>query len=631
MGKGTIKSGGTDGQYQVTIRYNRVEYEKRIAIFTKKIAALEDQIATAEASMPTIYPELGLVQYPEYNRAMSKLNSLKMQKASVEKQKTYLEDHFPADYDISAWCADFSEDMAAGYDVKTIEVPGEVGTIQIAPGYHETTPGTGAAYDISAGQMMPSVTCSPAQAYLAMALLPGYQKWKPTYRYGTITAKDDDANTANVTLEDIRSSQQDIVINQTETLENVTVDYMDCNSQAFEVDDSVLIKFTGHSWDNPVVIGFKDNPKPCATECLLIKVEGSINKAIVILCETGELATKIADGNGGYLSFPCNVSELDYWLSHSSSIAQKQNDYWTRTDSTEERGPAGYESKLGSSSPPPYYETVWCDSDELMSTWSASNANLVGDITCYQSKVGSIGSTYANLESTQERIYGETYYPPTGATEDCVYGGNRLISAGDASVFVYTPNILFDNYLPKSIEVINGSYRRTSCLPYEAECGPSIVTDDSLCRYTRDAIETMTSLTLDFEIIATEKSCVQLFKLSTVTEKKGTYLKDWVILTDWDCYTIEFGPPNCNWISEEYRTDCFESGFSEYKSLSSYPSFEFSAAFDYKADTIEEEGYDPKTATKNDIITNFVNQCSDEVGGDFSISWLSASFRTQRS
>jgi uncharacterized protein YkwD len=39
---------------------------------------------------------------------------------------------------------------------------------------------------------------------------------------------------------------------------------MDCNGTPFEVGDSVLIKFLSQRWDSPQVVGFKNNPKPCA-------------------------------------------------------------------------------------------------------------------------------------------------------------------------------------------------------------------------------------------------------------------------------------------------------------------------------------------------------------------------------
>jgi hypothetical protein len=102
---------------------------------------------------------------------------------------------------------------------------------------------------------------TPAAAFYNLAMLPGWQKWKPTYRYGTITAIDGD--TATLTLEAVTSTQQSLGVNQTSTLTNVPIEYMSCNGAAFEVGDEVLVKFTGQDWASPKIIGFKDNPVAC--------------------------------------------------------------------------------------------------------------------------------------------------------------------------------------------------------------------------------------------------------------------------------------------------------------------------------------------------------------------------------
>ena len=48
MGKGTIISGGTDGQYQVQKNYNRTAYEAELARLANKITELEADIALLE-------------------------------------------------------------------------------------------------------------------------------------------------------------------------------------------------------------------------------------------------------------------------------------------------------------------------------------------------------------------------------------------------------------------------------------------------------------------------------------------------------------------------------------------------------------------------------------------------------
>jgi hypothetical protein len=104
---------------------------------------------------------------------------------------------------------------------------------------------------------------SPEQAFFNAAILPGWQKDKPTYRWGTITGLNFDANTADVTLFDARSSAQRLSVNKVGSLAGVPVQYMTCNADAFEVGDNCIVRFNGQSWDSPVVIGFLDNPKRC--------------------------------------------------------------------------------------------------------------------------------------------------------------------------------------------------------------------------------------------------------------------------------------------------------------------------------------------------------------------------------
>lgn len=113
------------------------------------------------------------------------------------------------------------------------------------------------------GVMTSTLIQAPHQSYLNRAILPGWQRHMPTYRWGTITALDKDADTASVSLADATSSAQGLPINQTGSLSNVPVVYMTCNAKAFEEGDRVVVQFLGQDWANPRVIGFLDNPKPC--------------------------------------------------------------------------------------------------------------------------------------------------------------------------------------------------------------------------------------------------------------------------------------------------------------------------------------------------------------------------------
>lgn len=243
MGKGTIVSSAGEGQYSVQINYDRDRYEKTIA-------TLDANIATLEATIAGMSPD-----DPEYNIKV-------LQKTALEKRKSSLQSSFPDDKTISAWCADFTEDLSGV--VSTIEVPGESTAIQIAPGY------SGASYDPAVnGQLSPTIGQNAFQAMYNLITLPGWQKWMPTFRYGTITSIDED--NCDIALDEAVSSQQALNVNQEETLSSVPIEYMDCNGAVFSEGDTVLIKFEEQDWTKPKVIGFKEEPKPCQVDSIMFK------------------------------------------------------------------------------------------------------------------------------------------------------------------------------------------------------------------------------------------------------------------------------------------------------------------------------------------------------------------------
>lgn len=237
MGKGTINSHIGDGQYSVELNFDVSRVDGWITELTAAISYWETKIAAMD---PGLEKDLATLK-----------------KAALEKRKSYLEGNTPADPTISAWCADLTEDLSGS--VGTIEVPGERGTVLIQPGHDGN-----AAYDSDRdGQIQPIIASPAAQVFYNLAMLPGWQKWKPNFRFGTITAIDTDLDTCSVDVEAAASSAQGLDVNQAISISDITIEYMDCDSAAFEVGDDVLIKFEGNDWASPKVVGFKDNPQPC--------------------------------------------------------------------------------------------------------------------------------------------------------------------------------------------------------------------------------------------------------------------------------------------------------------------------------------------------------------------------------
>ncbi|MCP5006922.1 MAG: hypothetical protein GY941_23690 [Planctomycetes bacterium] len=295
MGKGTIISGGDNGLYQVQINYNRTRYDAQIA----RYVTLRASLVTASAAEPD-----------SHKKALIDLQIL-----SVDKASAYLTAAMPDDNTVAAWCADLTEDLSGS--VGTIEVPGELVSLIIQPGYDGN-----AVYDEARdGQVMPTISQTSEGAYYNLAMLPGWQKWMPISRYGTIDSITNDV--ADVTLETTTSSQQSLVINQEPTLYDVDIEYLDCNGAAFEVGDEVLVLFTGQDWESPKIVGFKDNPQPCGGPYILIEAYWirddhyphysaptkwkDISKVFVWDLGNNAYAV-ISDGAGGTVDFPADLA-----------------------------------------------------------------------------------------------------------------------------------------------------------------------------------------------------------------------------------------------------------------------------------------------------------------------------------
>jgi len=241
MGKGTIISHIADGQYNVTLKYNREALDAAIAVLQARATLLTDEILNETDAL--------------------KKRLLQLQLLSVQKRIDYLTDidHVPADATVTAWCADLTTDLTG--DVGLIEIGRErANGVNIQPGYEDN-----AVFDAARdGQITPLMAQDSAATFYNLAMLPGAQKWKPTHLYGAITAIDYDADTCSVTLDAISSSQQALsLINGAYGINDVPIDYMDCNAAAFVVSDRVIVFFEGYSWDTPKVIGFEEEPKQC--------------------------------------------------------------------------------------------------------------------------------------------------------------------------------------------------------------------------------------------------------------------------------------------------------------------------------------------------------------------------------
>lgn len=201
-------------------------------------------------------------------------------RASLATQKTAIENSIAASTrsPFRTFCADYTEDLPIDSAVAMCLVPGEdVGYVwTIRPGYEDKAVWS---YAVN-GQLTPVWSVTPESCFYNLAMLPGWQRWLPTYRFGLITEIHDDG-TADVLLDDARSSQKNLTSNtrfnvnellgQPTVLENVPIKYMYCHWQAFDIDDHVVLEFEQKESGSlstlgfgfPTIIGFVENPKIC--------------------------------------------------------------------------------------------------------------------------------------------------------------------------------------------------------------------------------------------------------------------------------------------------------------------------------------------------------------------------------
>lgn len=294
MGYATITSGGATGRYTIRIDYGQatkdgilaalspyltqvnvkiVQIEERLEALREKANAVQAQTAFAIADMiekqnnfPPGSPErtddkilkLLLQQRRDLqlqiDPVQAQLAAQKFERARVLKLIAYWNEFQPIEVR-DVWCTDFTEDGAAGATCATLDLPGDSSLLLLAPGCRAPT--------TADGQLVARETMSPAQAFFNAAILPGWSKFQPTYRWGTITGINFEAGTADVLLGEARLTGQQLDVNQSRTLTAVPIEYMECNAEAFEVDDRVVVQFQGQSWAAPKIIGFLDNPQPC--------------------------------------------------------------------------------------------------------------------------------------------------------------------------------------------------------------------------------------------------------------------------------------------------------------------------------------------------------------------------------
>lgn len=339
MGRAVIHSSLGAGRYWVDIKYNTKLSDAMKARLTSRISDLEMLISTCEAAIAV--EESNLLnanntsppsEWKVIFAIKTRLNEYKRKRwrAVLEKeshtQKIASLDLLIGTIRREAWCADRTTDLTG--EVGTIEPHGvQAETPILQPGY-----GGNAEYDGDRdGCLQHAQATVPEATFWNLAMLPGWQKWVPIYRTGTILTLDKTKDTATVSLDTAVSTQhpvgQDIDLNVEEILQDIPVDYMNCNAEAFAVGDHVVVWFEDQEWAKAKVIGFVDNPKPC-TEYAVFRTRiwtggGAVVETAVVWDINGNKAYE----DGGFTS-PCDASSPEYvaWLETIEDVGVELHD-----------------------------------------------------------------------------------------------------------------------------------------------------------------------------------------------------------------------------------------------------------------------------------------------------------------
>lgn len=281
-GKGTVIGGGAAGQYSVKRLADSARIAAESAALTAKISNLtgtkipqfEAELATAKTELNTRYSELNAAiaggdqqviktatkaareASSRVATAARALAGAKLQKTAAEKRLAFFANYQPQEPTEMIWCADYSESITG--DVALIYPNGDPAKNPvIAPA--AIVPAVWSAAD---GQRQGAIASTPSGAWFNRAIQPAAQRSLATYRLATVNALDTVLDTADVTL-DAALGAQNINLNKTAALVAIPVEYMTCNASAFKVGDRVIVRFSNDQ-QNPTVIGFEDNPRPCS-------------------------------------------------------------------------------------------------------------------------------------------------------------------------------------------------------------------------------------------------------------------------------------------------------------------------------------------------------------------------------
>ncbi|MCK9362151.1 MAG: transglutaminase-like cysteine peptidase [Syntrophales bacterium] len=234
MGQAKVISGGASGLYDVQIVKHAGASAARLVSIAARLTALATRIVTATSAVDSAETDLGVAQsaldalilQPEsptkseqlisarkavldkqriLTTKRGDLSTLNYERASLIRDQTLIAVAMATEIRTGVWCTDLTEDLAVGTTVGTMEMNGVDDQIILA---------AGGSVSKSVGLLQHAGVSTPSAVFLNKVLLPCWQKWKPTYRVGTILTIDSALDQCDVAIAQQYSEEQGLPINQ---------------------------------------------------------------------------------------------------------------------------------------------------------------------------------------------------------------------------------------------------------------------------------------------------------------------------------------------------------------------------------------------------------------------------------
>lgn len=214
--------------------------------------------------------------------AEQEITRLKLEKIARDKRSAELSALVNERPAIDVWCSYYNTSLAVGDVVYTAEIPGywiedytvgsatvDVNTVdERVLTYYERSWNIVRKYAGFDSILNYELALPPEIIFYNTAMEPGHLKWRPSFRYGTITAKDGDTCTVYLYQAKARKFRDEklMELNDNDELVNIPIEYPDCNGKVFDVGDDVLVRFDAQNKDAGRVIGFRRAPRRCGVD-----------------------------------------------------------------------------------------------------------------------------------------------------------------------------------------------------------------------------------------------------------------------------------------------------------------------------------------------------------------------------